>query len=306
MLVRILGGIYISSIEPININLDLSKFGITHVLSVVNGPLPVEYLKSYRHLQVEICDDPSANLIRHLAECIAFMEEAIGPQKKHIGSILVHCAQGVSRLAAVVVAFLMLHYSLLRQVALYAVTRKCPLAMPNDGFLVQLDLFYDMKCIEDPMYPPYRAFLARTAMIPDSLRESIVTPTRSTVMEKQDYTFSLKCKTCRTILASSEKVQVHKVPDLSSRQAVFIKTALRSRRIISKEDASVLCSHYFLADPVPWMMQELEHQTIEGKFNCPKCRAKVGTYSWKGSRCSCGKWVVPAIHLQTAKVDKVV
>ena len=31
---------------------------------------------------------------------------------------------------------------------------------------------------------------------------------------------------------------------------------------------------------------------------------KVGAYNWKGSRCSCRKWVTPAIHLQSNRVDQ--
>ena len=53
------------------------------------------------------------------------------------------------------------------------------------------------------------------------------------------------------------------------------------------------------------MKQELDKAEMEGKFLCPKCSSKVGGYSWRGSRCSCGKWMVPAIHLQEAKVDYI-
>ncbi|CAI4383767.1 BAF_collapsed_G0031230.mRNA.1.CDS.1 [Saccharomyces cerevisiae] len=53
------------------------------------------------------------------------------------------------------------------------------------------------------------------------------------------------------------------------------------------------------------MQPELQgKQELEGKFSCPGCSSKVGGYNWKGSRCSCGKWVIPAIHLQTSKVDQ--
>lgn len=58
-------------------------------------------------------------------------------------------------------------------------------------------------------------------------------------------------------------------------------------------------------EPALWMKTELEKGQLDGKFNCPKCQAKVGSYSWQGSKCSCGKWVTPAIELQRARVDEV-
>jgi dual specificity phosphatase 12 len=52
------------------------------------------------------------------------------------------------------------------------------------------------------------------------------------------------------------------------------------------------------------MRPELEQGKLEGRIECPKCNTNVGKYSWKGMRCSCGAWVVPAISLARAKVDE--
>jgi len=53
------------------------------------------------------------------------------------------------------------------------------------------------------------------------------------------------------------------------------------------------------------MRQELEQGKIEGRLECPKCKANVGKYAWQGMRCSCGSWVIPAITLAKGKVDEV-
>lgn len=60
-------------------------------------------------------------------------------------------------------------------------------------------------------------------------------------------------------------------------------------------------------EPAIWMRKELDQGHDEGKFLCPnpKCNAKVGTYSWHGDKCSCGKWITPAIGLLRARVDEV-
>jgi dual specificity phosphatase 12 len=53
------------------------------------------------------------------------------------------------------------------------------------------------------------------------------------------------------------------------------------------------------------MQQTIDAGELEGKLECPKCRAKVGTYAWQGMRCSCGKWVTPSFSLGKSKVDEV-
>lgn len=304
MLTRILGGIYLSSIEPINQQLDLTQYNISHVLSVVPGPLPELYLENYQRLQVPITDESLSNIIPYLNKCYDFMIDALGPNKAHERSVLVHCAQGESRLVTVVAAFLMKRYGLSRDNAIHAVIRKCPEAMPNDGFLRQLDLFKEMGFEEDNEFPAYRSFVDGLASS-DELRERFVAKLSSD-HESRPLTFFLRCKRCRHTLASSHHVELHDTPDEDSKQSLFIKTAANLRRVISREAASVSCSHHFLAEPTAWMGPEMDKQEMDGKLNCPKCDAKVGAYSWKGSRCSCGKWMTPAIHLQTAKVDKVI
>ena len=42
----------------------------------------------------------------------------------------------------------------------------------------------------------------------------------------------------------------------------------------------------------------------EGKLNCPHCRAKLGSFTWSGEQCSCGRWVTPAFMFNKSKVDE--
>jgi dual specificity phosphatase 12 len=64
------------------------------------------------------------------------------------------------------------------------------------------------------------------------------------------------------------------------------------------------CAHHFV-EAMSWMRSELEQQKLEGKLECQKCKAKVGSYCWAGTPCSCGEWVTPAISLARGKVDEV-
>jgi dual specificity phosphatase 12 len=52
------------------------------------------------------------------------------------------------------------------------------------------------------------------------------------------------------------------------------------------------------------MRPELEQGKLDGRLECPKCRANVGKYAWQGMSCSCGTWVVPGISLAKGRVDQ--
>lgn len=304
---RILGGIYLLSIEPINAGEDFSKQGITHVLSVLPGALPPT-LEKYIHQQIEITDEETSNLLETLSAALRFIDLALFPngeaEKKHLGAILIHCAQGVSRSVSVVIAYLMYKYKLEYKQALHAVRRKVPEAQPNDGFVEQLQLFKKMECKVNLSSALYRQFLVAQCLKQDPT--GMLLPSLKlfyTSGKKVPGSFHLRCKKCRLVLATQGDIETHEPPDEESRQALFVRQATDSKCIVSSYEGSKTCSHYFMGEPLEWMENELSKQDMEGKFSCYKCDAKVGGYSWRGSRCSCGKWMIPALHLQAAKVD---
>ncbi|EGW34320.1 nitrogen starvation-induced protein phosphatase [Spathaspora passalidarum NRRL Y-27907] len=309
---RILGGIYLSSIEPLNSGVNLKRdYGIHHILSVIPGPIPAAYTSEYHWKQIEITDEETTNLFPYLEPCYKFIDEALFSEstdpKKHSDNILIHCSQGVSRSVAIVMSYLMKKYKLNVQQSLHAVKRKCPDVGPNEGFVSQLKLYKDMGCVVDEDNDEYRQFLVDLNLKLDpsgqSLRELMSKRSESTAPQETEVVYELRCKRCRQVLANNTHIEQHEIPVAESRQSQFVKTAPNSRRVISIEEASDKCSHYFMKDPLKWMKEELDKSEIEGKFQCPKCTSKVGGYSWRGSRCSCGKWMIPAIHLQQAKTD---
>lgn len=62
------------------------------------------------------------------------------------------------------------------------------------------------------------------------------------------------------------------------------------------------CTLIFL-EPQEWMQTEKQGE-VEGKINCQNCQFRLGTWSWRGTQCSCGKWVTPAFYVHSSKVDK--
>ncbi|KAI9136789.1 hypothetical protein BKA69DRAFT_1033241, partial [Paraphysoderma sedebokerense] len=67
------------------------------------------------------------------------------------------------------------------------------------------------------------------------------------------------------------------------------------------------CGSYFIVPP-PWLTTEKLHGEVEGKIDCPTvtCKAKLGSFRWQGSQCSCGKWVTPAFMIAKRKVDEAI
>lgn len=332
---RILGGIYVGSYQPLAANVDLKeKYKITHILSVIKGDLPPGIDRKYQIKRILIDDIPSENVVELFSKTNEFIDEALFPanipasedpkkQNSHRGAILIHCSEGVSRSVTFTVAYLMYKYKLSLQNALHAVQRKRSAAQPNVGFMEQLKIYEE--ALEHHDYrndidlsdeQSYRDWLFKNLMEDEEARNQYLaddntygdTDASAVDLKSGARISQLRCKKCRQALALSTSFIPHDKPEQNSRHSNFFTTSGYSNRIIGVTKAAEYCTHIF-TEPLNWMKEELQGKgELLGKFYCPneKCGTKVGGYSWKGSRCSCGKWVVPAISLQTAKVDEIV
>ena len=65
--------------------------------------MPPKYPKQFTYMIIEVNDDNSQDIGQHFEDAIAFIDGAI--QKG--GSVLVHCAAGISRSGAITCAYLM-------------------------------------------------------------------------------------------------------------------------------------------------------------------------------------------------------
>ena len=54
------------------------------------------------------------------------------------------------------------------------------------------------------------------------------------------------------------------------------------------------------------IIMEKQNMKLESSIiKCKKCSLKLGEFFTKGTQCSCGSWVVPAVQIVKSKVDKV-
>lgn len=177
-----------------------------------------------------------------------------------------------------------------------------PLTFPKQGQLSFL--FLDEKGEEDPRFISLKESLldsfqsvsslsSALVLILENLSVSNATTNVSDYQNEEGATFSsdlsvldeeaidlnsikfFTCRTCRYCLADSLQLNEHS--RASSCTSLFLEESPNFLRIADGED--------------------------EGKLLCPRCESKVGSWSWVGSKCSCGAWIVPAYQIVKSKVD---
>ncbi|KAI1789918.1 DSPc-domain-containing protein [Ganoderma leucocontextum] len=136
------GALFLGSFSAILDPALLSSNHIAALVQVLDAPwLPSvdahaaqgNKLECYR---LDILDSSSADLRPHLEATVRWIDERL---RRGI-NVLVHCQQGVSRSAAVVIAYLIYAHSMTYDAAFDFVKRKRPCIKPNSGFV---------RCLQD-------------------------------------------------------------------------------------------------------------------------------------------------------------
>jgi protein-tyrosine phosphatase len=111
--------------------------GITRVLNVAHTVCPNYHEGEFEYTSLDLIDHPSESIDHFILQAIAEIERAREDSVK----ILVHCHQGVSRSASLVVAYVAWKDNLSIQDALMYVKARRRIVSPNAGFLDQLKAF---------------------------------------------------------------------------------------------------------------------------------------------------------------------
>ncbi|CAF1427530.1 unnamed protein product [Rotaria magnacalcarata] len=140
----------------------LKKLGFTHILNAAEGRKFGQINTSatyYEEVEIKyqgfsIIDHPTYKIEVHFDEAIQFLKEALNNKKNRV---YVHCQQGISRSATLIIAYLLQtyeHISLLDAFQLVATRRRI---WPNEGFcrhLLQLEKEKKQKKDAANMLPP--------------------------------------------------------------------------------------------------------------------------------------------------------
>ncbi|CAH0747776.1 unnamed protein product [Diatraea saccharalis] len=328
----------------------LQELQITHLMTLDLVPLPRSVLDhtDLTFKFIKLADVPKEDLISRLPEALEFIKSAIALQK----NILVHCYFGVSRSAAVVIAYMMEKHGMNYEDTLALVKQKRRFVCPNAGFVAQLKLFAQMGYKIDKDDPRYKQF--RLKMAGQKLKQVKILPQSFSDLVKADPGVArerpepsvYRCRRCRRVLATQHNLIPH-VPkqvkvqwakkgmrpphNLLSQDGEGLIERLRTLacQILDKQDtagsssdqtpqhgvnhqdaedwteqalegytedvmvdecirgeggggggagAGAVCRLMWFVEPLSWM-QGVTSQA-GGKLLCPKCRAKVGTFSW--------------------------
>ncbi|KAH7054676.1 phosphatases II [Auriculariales sp. MPI-PUGE-AT-0066] len=126
---------------------DLTRAGITHVLSVGRMPKSLaipDFIVAKNRLMLPILDAPMFDILQHLPRCVEFVRQAL----EGSGRVYVHCQAGISRSATVVTAYIIQTQRRSVQSALELVRAKIKCVQStNAGFMEQLALWHATKCI---------------------------------------------------------------------------------------------------------------------------------------------------------------
>ncbi|XP_041847304.1 dual specificity protein phosphatase 12 [Melanotaenia boesemani] len=286
-------GVYIGTAADLNDSQALVASSVTHILSVdsvdPSPQLPADGDLSRKWINV--FDEVTADLLSHMDDCSTFIDGAVTAG----GAALVHCQAGRSRSATIVTAYLMKKYRLSFNEAYHRLKSVKQDVQVNSGFEEQLSLYEAMQWEVDtssPLYKQYR--LVKIAEKYPELHQVpreifAIDPAHSSCSEA-----SYRCRKCRRTLFRGSSILAHPVGDGAS---AF------GHKKSSNLTGDVQCTSYFV-EPVQWMEQALLG-VMNGQLLCPKCSCKLGSFSWCGDQCSCGRWVTPAFQLHRNRVDEI-
>ncbi|KAJ8961229.1 hypothetical protein NQ318_008912 [Aromia moschata] len=138
----------------------LSKYKITHIVTIDTCPLPrnILQLKHITTKYIQLSDLPKEDLLTHFDDAETFIKEGLSK-----GAVLVHCYFGVSRSATIVIAYIMKKYQIPYQEAFERVKAKRSIVFPNQGFVSQLKLYREMGYTVDPKNMHFKAFRLNVA-----------------------------------------------------------------------------------------------------------------------------------------------
>lgn len=127
----VLPGLFMGSQDVTQSEFLLQKHGITHVLSI---GVKVSQLTGYYYTFIEVLDIPEFNMNPVFEQCNSIIDSV-----RNVGGVVfVHCNAGVSRSAAVVIAYLMKLKKLSYLEAFDVLKKERPCIKPNEGFVKQL------------------------------------------------------------------------------------------------------------------------------------------------------------------------
>ena len=126
----------------------LNNLQITHIINVTPTDYPdMSIINNRKYYQIKIADIKQTCIADHFENAFKFIDDALNipndsknndDEHKNNNRVLIHCKEGVSRSATIVIAYLMKQNKMKLNEALKFVKYRREVVDPNDGFMDQL------------------------------------------------------------------------------------------------------------------------------------------------------------------------
>ncbi|KAG1662414.1 hypothetical protein FOA52_012347 [Chlamydomonas sp. UWO 241] len=158
-------GLYLSGERAASNKELLSSCGITHVLNCVGFTAKDHFSSTLQYRTYCLRDTPGEDIMAVLYDALDFIHEAL----RDGGRVLVHCSQGVSRSATLVIAYLMWRSGKSYSEVYGHVKGARAVASPNIGFTCQLLQWQKRRQLPAPMRTRLYRLAPHTPSTPTTL-----------------------------------------------------------------------------------------------------------------------------------------
>eukprot|EP01064_Diplonema_japonicum_P032541 TRINITY_DN6146_c2_g1_i1.p1 TRINITY_DN6146_c2_g1~~TRINITY_DN6146_c2_g1_i1.p1 ORF type:complete len:282 (+),score=32.36 TRINITY_DN6146_c2_g1_i1:363-1208(+) len=145
-----LGAVYDASREE-----EIKRLHITHIINL-QQETPYKQFDSVQYLHISVTDHSDSPISRYFDAALSYLDDARAAN----GVVLVHCRQGISRSATIIIAYLMRMLQIPYKLAKDLVWRRRPVINPNLGFVAALESYQEYLNIPSGIpLPEYKPLL---------------------------------------------------------------------------------------------------------------------------------------------------
>ncbi|KDQ58506.1 hypothetical protein JAAARDRAFT_34319 [Jaapia argillacea MUCL 33604] len=192
---------------------NLRANNIRSIVSAMRGRISIN--PTFLRYQINLDDDEATDILVHLVPAISFIQT----ERDKGRGVLIHCQAGISRSATIAAAYLMYAKNLDATAALDIIRKARPHAQPNDGFIMQLEIFYETSFKVSRRDKETRMFYLERAVAEMMNGDGEIdtemfakyprTPSDSVPPTPGGLHRRIRCKMCRTELARREHMMDH-------------------------------------------------------------------------------------------------
>lgn len=310
---RILPWLFVSGRDFATKRESLRNENITHIVFCTTGSSEQFADVGLRYLTLRFEDDEQSEL----APMVVLATDFVGTARANGGRVLIASDRAISRSAAVATGVLVQLLNISLRDAFSLVRDAHKKARPIPAFVnalkrqlsqypieetVQKD---DNNAVSDDKNDTGRDSDAGDAdkddnngNAPEDDKVAASTSDHSAAttsdVDTRQKPFCYSCRMCGQALFKPEHIRDHDKMD--GGQSYTFEGKVRD----NIAGADIDCRSFFI-EHLKWM--NLPEGEIEGKLTCPKCKGKLGSWSWRGVQCACGRWCTPAFRIMSDRVD---